>query len=30
MGGDVLFDCDLRGSSAPAPTGSNDDIARVI
>jgi diaminohydroxyphosphoribosylaminopyrimidine deaminase / 5-amino-6-(5-phosphoribosylamino)uracil reductase len=30
MGGDVLFDCDLRGPSAPAPTGPNDDITRVI
>lgn len=30
MGGDVLFDCDLRSPSAAAPTNSNDDIARVI
>ena len=30
MGGDVLFDCDLRGPSAAAPTNSNDDITRVI
>jgi len=30
MGGDVLFDCDLRGPSAAVPTGPNDDISRVI
>ena len=30
MGGDVLFDCDLRGPSAAAPAGTNDDITRVI
>jgi riboflavin biosynthesis pyrimidine reductase len=30
MGGDVLFDCDLRGLSPAAPTASSDDISRVI
>ncbi len=30
MGGDVLFDCDLRGPSAVTPTSPNDDISRVI
>ena len=30
MGGDVLFDCDLRGPSAAALTNSSDDITRVI
>jgi riboflavin-specific deaminase-like protein len=30
MGGDVLFDCDLRAASPATPTGPNDDISRVI
>ncbi len=30
MGGDVLFDCDLRAPSSAASTSSNDDITRVI
>jgi riboflavin biosynthesis pyrimidine reductase len=30
MGGDVLFDCDLRGPSAAERTNSSDDISRVI
>ena len=30
MGGDVLFDCDLRASASAAPANANDNISRVI